>query len=171
MQSSVPESYLETEAMTATPQKRQLMLIEGAIRFIEQARRRWQADEDDQACECLVRAQKIVGELLAALDHQVDPDLTKQVAALYVFVFRTLVEANLHRDQQKLDDALRVLEPQREAWQGVCKELERTAPLENEAAVASLSRQEPAQKPPSGPDPSADSQSDDQPLGGFSMEA
>jgi len=171
MQSSVPESYLETEAMTASPQKRQLMLIEGVIRFIEQARRRWQSNENDQACECLIRAQKIVAELLAAIDHQVAPELTKQVAALYVFVFRTLVEANLHRDPQKLDDALRVLEPQREAWQGVCKELDSAAPLENESAVASLSQQGHDQKPSSDTDPCADSQSDDQHSVGFSMEA
>lgn len=171
MQSSVPESYLETEAVTASPQKRQLMLIEGVIRFIEQARRRWQSNENDQACECLLRAQKIVAELLAALEHQVAPELTKQVAALYVFVFRTLVEANLNRDPQKLDDALRVLEPQREAWQGVCKELENAAPLENESAVASLSRQEPDHKPLSRVDPCAGSRGDDQQSVGFSMEA
>ena len=171
MQSSARDRYLETDVMTATPQKRQLMLIEGVIRSIEQVRGHWQADEDEEASRCLIRAQQIITELLAALDHQVDPELSRRVAALYLFVFRALVDANLHRDERKLDGALRVLEPQREAWQGVCKELESTAPLENEAAVASLSRQEPAQNSPAGTGPSADSPSADQPSVGFSMEA
>ena len=123
MQSSARDSYLETEVTTATPQKQQLMLIEGTIRFIGRTRSHWRAGQDERAHECLVRAQQIVTELLAGLNHEVAPELTRRVAALYVFVFRSLVDAGLRRDEAKLDEALRVLEPQREAWHGVCQEL------------------------------------------------
>jgi flagellar protein FliS len=139
-----PESdrYLEAEVLTAPPHKRQLMLVDACVRFVEQARRHWRAGQDEAASECLIRAQKIVTELLAALNHEVDPKLTRRVASLYVFVFRALVDASLHRDEAKLDDALRVLQPQREAWEGVCQELGAAAPRENEAAAASLSAHE-----------------------------
>jgi flagellar protein FliS len=123
MPSSARDVYLETEVMTAAPQKRQLMLIEAAIRSIERARQGWRADNAEDAHECLVRAQRIVTEMMAALNHEVVPDLTRRVASLYVFVFRRLVEANLRRDESKLDDALRVLDLQRQTWQDMCERL------------------------------------------------
>ena len=108
MQSSAREQYLTTQVMTATPQKLQLMLIEAAIRSGQRARQQWQDQQPEQACESLIHAQQIVGRLLAALDHEAGAKLVKDVAALYLFVFRSLMEANYHRDLTKLDDALRI---------------------------------------------------------------
>ncbi|MFH1264857.1 MAG: flagellar export chaperone FliS [Planctomycetota bacterium] len=165
------DRYLETEVTTATPQKRQLMLIQGAIRFIERARAHWRAEEDEAAHECLVRVQQIVTEMLSSLNHEIAPELSKRVASLYLFVFRTLVDANLRRNEAKLDDALKVLEPQREAWQGVCKELESTTAQENQAAVASFSQQDSPLRAPSVPPPSVDAGMSGEPSTGFSIEA
>ena len=171
MQPSVPDSYLETEVLTATPQKRQLMLIDACVRYIERTRHYWRAEQNEAACESLIRAQQIVTELIAALDHEVDPKLTGRVASLYVFVFRALVDSSLKRDEAKLDDALRVLAPQREAWEGVCQKLGTTTPLENEAAAASLSDHVTPPKPHAGLDLSADSDRPGEAPAGFSMEA
>ena len=123
MRSATCESYLVTEVMTSTPQKLQLMLIEGAIRAIERGRQKWRSGDNEQACEALIRAQEIVGQMLDGLHADVAPDLVKKVAAVYVFVFRSLVEANLGRDEKKLDDALRVLEIERGTWREVCGKL------------------------------------------------
>ena len=147
------------------------MLIEAAIRLIERTRAHWRAEEDEAAHECLVRAQQIVTEMLSSLDHEVAPELTKRVAALYLFVFRTLVDASLGRDEAKLDDALNVLGPQREAWQGVCKELGSATAQENQAAVASSSQQDSSLRSPSVPPPSVDAGMSGDPPTGFSVEA
>lgn len=164
--------------MTATPQKRQLMLIDAAIRFIQRTRRHWQAQEDDLACESLIRAQEIVSELISSLNPDAAPDLVKQVAALYLFVFRSLLDASLEHDEEKLDDAIRVLQPQREAWQGVCQELGNKLSDENEAAAVSITGA--GQAPPSHlpvadsppiPDLSGDSIASGQESTGFSLEA
>lgn len=123
MTSSAPKSYWETEVLTATPEKRQLMLIEGAIRFLGRTRLLWQSAEDEKASESLIRAQKIVAHLLAGLDSRVDPQLTAKVASVYLFVFRTLVEAGVNHDHQRLDGAIKVLEVERDTWRQLCKEL------------------------------------------------
>jgi len=123
MQSSASESYLVTEVMTATPQKLQLMLIEAAIRSAQRARQNWQAQEEEQAGEAILHAQQVVGEMIAALDQETDSELVKKVAAVYLFVFRSLMEANFRRDENKLDDALRVLEIERATWRQVCDKL------------------------------------------------
>ncbi len=137
MQTSARENYLVTEVMTAAPQKLQLMLIEAAIRSAQRARQLWQNDDDDQACEALIHAQDIVGELMASLNREVDPDLVKKVASVYLFIFRSLMEANYERNEQKLDDAVRVLQIERETWQKVCEQLGSQKEPEQEAVGAS----------------------------------
>lgn len=114
-------SYLETEVMTAPPQKLQLMLIEGAIRCGRQTQAHWKAGRDDQACETLIRAQQIVTELINGLNREAHPELVKKVASVYLFIYRGLVEAGLEHDEEKLDDAIRVLEEERETWRSVCE--------------------------------------------------
>jgi flagellar protein FliS len=132
MQPSAPDNYLATEVMTAPPQKLQLMLIEAAIRFAEQARAKWHTAEDDQAAAALSRAQQIVGELLSSLNHDVDPELVRKVASVYLFVFRRLMEANYQRSESKLDDALRVLRVEQETWAKLCRQLPSQQTPDNE---------------------------------------
>ncbi len=122
MPSWAQDSYLTTAVMTATPQKTQLMLIEGAIRFGQRARHQWDAGEEEAACESLIRAQEIVGHILCNLESSPDRDLARKVASIYVFVFRSLAAANYRRDAEKLEDALRVLGVERETWRQVCEQ-------------------------------------------------
>ena len=171
MRSSAQDSYLETEVLTATPQKRQLMLIEGAIRFIERARHHWQAEENQEAGEALIRAQQIVTELLAGLNAEIAPDLVKKVAALYLFVFRTLIDANLSRDEKNLDDAVRVLEIQRETWRDVCRQLGTTTASESTSAAAPPAEQAPERDTPPLPFLPTDSEIGGNTSTGFSVEA
>jgi hypothetical protein len=55
-----------------------------------------------------------------------DPHLVKQVASLYSFVCRTLMEAAFHRDDARLAEVLRILEIERETWRQVCADLAAT---------------------------------------------
>lgn len=134
-QPSARESYLVTEVMTATPQKLQLMLIEAAIRLAQRARQQWRDQQDDDACQTLIRAQDVIGEMMAGLNREADPELVKRVASVYLFVFRCLMEANYQRDPQKLSDAVRVLKIERQTWQQVCRELD----TDGDSAAAGLS--------------------------------
>lgn len=122
------EEYLVTEVMTAAPQKLQLMLIEAAIRRIERVRQGWRAGDVEHACEDMVRAQEIIGQILGSLNREVDNDLIKKVAAIYAFIFRGLMEAGLDRDEQKLEGVLKVLEEERETWRQVCEKLAGATP-------------------------------------------
>ncbi len=147
MPSSVRDSYLETEAMTATPQKLQHMLLDGAILAIKKTKHLWAADRDEEGCETLIRAQQIMGELLCGLNREIDSDLAKKVAAIYLFVFRSIMDANVRKDIEKLDGALGVLEIERETWRKVCEELGSTkSPDAPKSKSAS-------QRPPAGVNP------------------
>ncbi|MGQ9606992.1 MAG: flagellar export chaperone FliS [Thermogutta sp.] len=123
MQPSYGDRYLESEVLTASPQRLHLLLIEAAIRCIERTRAAWQRQDQDTAFEAITKAQQIVAEMLAAMKMDGAPALVKQVAAIYTFVYRTLVEAGLKLDEKLLADALRVLRIERETWSEVCLKL------------------------------------------------
>ena len=137
MDASAGKSYLATEAMTATPQKLQLMLIEAAIRTAERTRQAWRDEDHEKACDSLIQAQQVMSELLGALNPEVDANLTGRVASVYLFVFRRLTEAGVERSEEKLDDAVRILKIERETWQKVCQQPGGKMESEEQSAAAS----------------------------------
>jgi len=128
MQAAARETYLATEVMTAPPQKLQLLLIEGAMRFCNLALSRWEQGDQEAAGEALTRAQGIITELIAAVRPEHNRELARKAASVYLYLFRTLVDAHLRHDAQLVRDALRVLEVERGTWQEVCKRLAGTTP-------------------------------------------
>ncbi len=121
---SAGDTYLMAEVTSAPPQRLQLMLIEGALRFSLRSQALMQQGEDHEAGEANLRCQEIVAHLLAALRQDQEPVLVQSVAAVYSFVFRCLVTAYLQKDAQKLADAISVLQEERETWRAVCEQME-----------------------------------------------
>ena len=115
------QQYLSDQVLTAPPQKLQLMLIDGAIRFGLQARALWDEGRSADACEALIRSQEIVVELLTTA-RQNGHELGRRASLEYLFVFQRLVASSLSRGGQPLADALRILAEQRETWRMVCEQ-------------------------------------------------
>jgi flagellar protein FliS len=116
-------NYLATEVHTAAPQKLQLMLIEGAIRFGQQGQALWREGRDEEAGEAIIRCQQIVAQLLAGLRREGQPELSRQMAGVYMFVLNCLIAAHLNHDEQKLADAIAVLAEEQITWRSVCQKL------------------------------------------------
>lgn len=116
MHTDTSGEYLKSAVMTATPEKLQLMLYDGAIRFGRQAREALTARNFELSCEKLLRAQQIVTALQDGLRPEVNPQLCKQMSDLYQFIYGRLVAANTRHDATALDEALQILEHQRETW-------------------------------------------------------
>lgn len=124
-------AYLETQVLTAAPQKLQLMLIDGGIRFAHQAREAHAAGNAASLSDSLDRARDIVAELIASIRPDGLP-VSNSARAVYGFIFQSLAEAQLLKNPQKIDDAVRVLEEERQTWLAVC-ELDVTPPGDVEA--------------------------------------
>lgn len=110
------QEYLRTTVLTASPEALTLMLWDGAIRFSEQGKDAILKKEIENSYKALVRAQRIVTELITNLRHDVDPQLCARLASLYTFIHRRLVDANVHKNPQFVDDALEIMRHQRETW-------------------------------------------------------
>ena len=117
MSPSTREAYLSSQVNTATPQKLHLMLLEGALRFGLLAKQSW--DDDVARGEALTRCRTITGELLASVRAD-DSEISKQLADIYQFIYLTVVEAQVNTDVSKIDEAMQVLEVERETWRQVC---------------------------------------------------
>lgn len=124
---SFSQEYLKNTVLTATAEQLQLMLYDGAIRFATRGREALAAGDRAAAFEALDRAQRIVLELGEGLRPEVNPALAGQMASLYSFIYRRLVEANVQQDVQALDEALRILRHQRETWVLLMERLRGTA--------------------------------------------
>lgn len=119
-----PENeYLKSQIMTASPERLQMLLYDGAIRFCDQAREAMQAEDSTVTHDRMLRAQRIILELSSSLRMEMNPELCGKLASLYNYVYRLLVDANVHKDLAKLDEALELLHYQRETWQMVLEKL------------------------------------------------
>ena len=116
MTQKASDAYLQNAVMTATPEQLQMMLYDGAIRFARQAREAMLGKDLETACEKLLRVQRIVTEMKNGLRPEIQPELCEQLAGLYNFVYWRLVEANVRHEPAFIDEALKILEHQRETW-------------------------------------------------------
>lgn len=108
--------YLRNQVLTASPEQLQMMLYDGAIRYARQGREAIEGRDIEGAFNLLTRAQRIVLEMLNGLRPEVNRDLCSKMAGLYNFVYRKLVDASINRDPHAVDEALGILEYQRETW-------------------------------------------------------
>jgi flagellar protein FliS len=120
------QNYLKTKVFTATPEQLQLMLYDGAIRFGEQARAALEARNYEQSYNSIARVQRIITEMQSSLKHDIAPDLCKKMAALYNYIYRRLVEANIEHNMKSLEEALDLLRYQRETWTMLLDKLGKT---------------------------------------------
>ena len=100
--------YLKTKVMTASQEELQLMLYDGAIRFAQQARQAILDKNIEQGYNLLIKTQKIVLELSNSMRDEISPETCSHMRALYMFCYEKLVTANMSRDIEPLDEAVRV---------------------------------------------------------------
>lgn len=114
--SNPSQEYLKNAVMTASPEQLQLMLYDGAIRYAARGLEAMQARDREAQFNALDRAQRIVLEMSNGLRREINPQLADQMAALYAFIYRRLVDANVQQDEQAIHDSLRILRHQRDTW-------------------------------------------------------
>lgn len=108
--------YLRNAVLTASPEQLHLMLYDGAIRFTRQGIEGIETRDWEKAFTGFSRAQKIVLEMLNSLNYEIDRDLCSRMAGLYNFIYRQLVQACSDRSVAAGNEALKLLDYQRETW-------------------------------------------------------
>lgn len=116
MSSNPYRSYFETQVRTAPPEKIMIMLYDGAIRFLRQARKA--EEEGDRAGRLanVSRAVAIITELSNTLDHEKGGEVAENLDALYWFMIRELTRGNARKDQKPIDVSENILLDLHDGW-------------------------------------------------------
>jgi len=108
--------YRQTDAQSRTPLELVVMLYDGAIGAIAQARQAMERGDIRSRSACVARALAIVSELQSTLDMHAGGEIAESLDRLYGFVSGRLIEASARKNLEALDEASRVLGTLRDGW-------------------------------------------------------
>ena len=90
------KSYQQNSVTTASPGELTLMLYNGCLKFIRIAKKAIADNNIEEKNTNLIKAQKIIQELMVTLN--MDVAVSKDMMALYDYLNRRLIEANTKSD-------------------------------------------------------------------------
>lgn len=114
-------AYQTQSILTASPGQLVLLMYDGALRFMAQARAGFALPEEnytriEKINVSLLRAQAIINELRANLDHNAGGDIAKNLDRLYEYYVRRLQEANLRKDEAPVIEVEALVRTLRDGW-------------------------------------------------------
>ncbi|UYG02072.1 flagellar export chaperone FliS [Halomonas sp. LR3S48] len=111
---------VESAVMSASPHQLIVMLFDGAQSAIRAARIHMQAGNSLEKGKAITKALDIVNNgLMAALDIEKGGEIAERLGSLYDYIGRLLLAANLHSDQESLDQAEKLLDDIASAWREI----------------------------------------------------
>ena len=115
------DAYRQTKIKTANQGQLIVMLYDGAIRNLQTAidSLAHKQHRYDVVNSSIIKAQDIIGELMASLDLDKGGDIGKNLFSLYLFMNQQLLEANLKKDETPLRQVKKMLDELREVWSQV----------------------------------------------------
>lgn len=116
----------ETAIAGASPHQLVLMLFDGYMDALAQARGAMRAGQIEAKGRAIGRAVRIVDEgLRAALNLQGGGTLARDLNDLYGYLTMRLTLVNLRNDEEGLDECQRLMQPLREAWVSIADQVNR----------------------------------------------
>ena len=110
-------AYNNSKLMTASPGELTLMLYEGAIKFCNIAIVAIEHKDVEKAHTNIVKIENIVEEFRATLDHKYP--VAEDFEKVYKYIYERLVEANMKKDKDILEEVLGHLRTMRDTWKEV----------------------------------------------------
>lgn len=109
--------YNNSKIMTASPAELTLMLYEGAIKFCNIAIMGIEQNDIEKSHTNIVKAENIINEFQATLNHKYP--VYKDFENVYIYINDRLIEANIKKDKEILEEVLQHLRGLRDTWKEV----------------------------------------------------
>ena len=119
---ALPNAYVQynnSKILTATPAELTLMLYEGAIKFCNVAVTAIDQKDINKAHTNIIKTQKIINYLRQTLDMKYP--VAKDFENIYVYLEERLVQANVKKDKEILEECLGHLRSVRDTWKEVMR--------------------------------------------------
>ncbi|OEF99496.1 flagellar export chaperone FliS [Vulcanibacillus modesticaldus] len=111
------QTYQQNTVATASPGELTLMLYNGCIKFIKQAKKAIDDKKIEEKNTNIQKAQNIIRELMVTLN--MDYQISHQMMQLYDYMLNRLVEANIKNDIVILDEVEGFVVEFRDTWKQV----------------------------------------------------
>lgn len=118
---NMASAYKNQQIMTASPEMLTLMLYNGAIRFVSESIQGVEQGDLQKAHDANLRAQDIVKEFMSTLN--MDYDISKNLYDLYEYMNYRLVQANIKKDKEQLEEVKGLLTEFRDTWTEAIKKV------------------------------------------------
>lgn len=103
----------------ATPAELTLMLYEGAIKFVNIAIVGIEEKDIEKAHNNIRKADRIIEEFQMTLNHKYP--VAKDFDEVYTYLRQRLLEANIYKDKEILEEVLGHLRTMRDTWKEVMR--------------------------------------------------
>ncbi len=110
------KQYQNNQVLSANPEQILIMLYDGAIRFCRQAMQAQDSGDKLVMSEKISRTMAIICEFANSLNHEVGGEIATDLDALYSFMTRELIRANLKNERQPLEVVEKLLVDLRGTW-------------------------------------------------------
>jgi flagellar protein FliS len=117
------QAYQRNKYETASPHKLILLLYEGALQFCSRAQASIRDRQLAEANAHILRVQDILCELLSCLNEEQGGEIGKQLKSLYLYMIDRLVEANVKKSAEPLDEVAGILREIKTAWEQIGKDV------------------------------------------------
>ena len=112
--SNLYQQYKQNTVNTSTPQELTLMLYNGLVRFLKLACQGIEEEDIEKANNNIIKSQNIIIEFMSTLDMQYE--ISEELFSLYEYMNRRLLEANIKKDKQILEEVTGYAEELRDTW-------------------------------------------------------
>ena len=119
---ALPNAYAQynnSKVLTASPAELTLMLYEGAIKFCNIAITAVEQKDTQKAHDNIVKTQKIIEHFRVTLDMKYP--VAQDFERVYVYLEQRLVQANMKKDPEILQEVLEHLHTMRDTWKEVMR--------------------------------------------------
>jgi flagellar protein FliS len=110
---------VESQISTADPHKLVSMLLNGAIERYKKALYFIDQQKTVEKAESLTKALAIVDNLKASLNYEQGGVLVENLEALYDYVLRQTLLANVRNDKAIIDEVIVLMKTVQEGWDGI----------------------------------------------------
>ena len=111
------KQYQKSSIETASREQILIMLYDGAIQFLNKAKIAMENKEHEAIHNNLIGAQNIIQEFINSMDREVAPQLAENLISLYEYFLRRLVQANMKRQIEPIDEVLKYLKSLKATWE------------------------------------------------------
>lgn len=128
------DQYRKSAVITASPLQLVIMLYDGAMKNLNAGKRAMLEHNTFEQNNSIIKAQKIIAELISCLDMKQGGEIATNLLSLYSYCYSSLLQSNVEDKPELIDQVILILSNLRSSWVELDKATKVSATAQNEAA-------------------------------------